>query len=827
MRAQDNKKQAKYNEVIHLISHYGYNNIHNFRKKSTTELTQSGINGFIFDLALSSDSNKVKLITSRKDTLDFSLVCDSLRSFCQKDTSHVLTLFLNYQFDSSFLIQSFQKGNIYNNIWQGNFNAEMPTIGHLTKINKQLICFSYHKYNSSKQLIKYAWDYAVNPCNTDEIEPKFNGEFCNGNITNKLLYLSSYQTSEQTLPKVNVKVDTNQDPFFISHALNVWKNTGKVINFLVFDLYNRNYKGLRSHFNTQLNISGTISYNREPLQKVFWEGDFNAVTHGEYSFPVTLNDNVVLKPVSPGFRFIPEEIKIEDITKSITQNFIAVPLEIHHNMSAYFPFNEEIKDEGPQKFKVLNHGAKIVMDGKRNHVAEFDGKSYITIPEANTLGMSNSDFTVSAWIKLDRENTRNKRDFSIMGTKENYYRGGLHLQTRDNRPYFGFFSNDLWGNSHISPKRWYHVVWRYTKYNQEQAIFVNGKPDVSSLNHPAFVSNSNIYIGRSISQDNLYEGRIDDVIIWERALGEDEIWNLYQDISLDKGNVFINYLKRNKYWLAACLFITTVILLVFRRKKNASKPNSKPEISSISIQEQIPTKNTIRLFGDLQIIDQSGEDITNKFTPRLKQIFVYLIIKSKSSDQGVSSDEFIHEIWPGFDRKKAINNRGVSISKLRSLLELMDNITISNHQERWRIDLSESVYCDYYDCLNKLKSNLFNDREKLNAFLSIVQRGAFLHDCKDSSFDEIKGNFSNKVIDILTRLLSDFDLNQNPELVIQISDRILAADDVNEEALKYKIKALIVLRQVNQAKFLFKSFKEKHEEIYNEALNITFEELIH
>ena len=97
----------------------------------------------------------------------------------------------------------------------------------------------------------------------------------------------------------------------------------------------------------------------------------------------------------------------------------------------------------------------------------------------------------------------------------------------------------------------------------------------------------------------------------------------------------------------------------------------------------------------------------------------------------------------------------------------------------------------------------------------------------DTWLDDIKGKVTNKVIDILIRLLNEFDLDQNPELVIQIADRILFADDFNEEALKYKIKALLVLRQTNQAKFTYKSFKERYSELYNEQFPQTFEKLAH
>ncbi|GAF03971.1 hypothetical protein JCM21142_72661 [Saccharicrinis fermentans DSM 9555 = JCM 21142] len=824
--AQKKLAEIKYNEVINLINHYEHNSLYNFKSHPTNRLNNQGINGFILDLQLSKDSNKIEVLHQNKKWItDFATVCDSLATYCQQDTLHVLSIFFNYHFDPKLLVHFLKSHPIHQHIWQGDFNAQWPTMAHLISNNKQIICFAYTGKNSPSPFIHYLWDYAANPCDSKEIEPKLNGEFCHGNIQNKLLYLTSYQTFAHDPPSQSRQtwIDTNQDPFFISHALNSWKNTGKVINFIVYDDKQKNYKGLKGHLLSQRSISGTISYNRQAIDKVFWQGDFNAVTYGEYNFPATLNEVVKLRPECPGFKFVPEEIHIEGITKDVTQNFIAIPLTLNHSIRAYYPFDSNIKDEGPHQFELENKGCKIVHDGQRNNVIELDGKSYITIAKANDLGISDSDFTVSAWIKLARNNEADQRDFSILGTQENYYRGGLHLQSRDNRPYFGFFSNDLWGNTKFIPGKWYHVVWRYTKYTQEQAIFVDGKEDVSSLNHPPFVSNSHIYIGRSISQDNLFEGRIDNLLIWNRALGKEEIWHLSQDISDIQEDSIVHFIMRNKYWMGAFIFLLVTLILFTRKSKTT--PTDKV-IENIDLKQKAPKKNAIKLFGDFQILDKNGEDITHCFTPRLKQIFIYLLIYSKEEPHGISSDEFIQMIWPNFDRKKAINNRGVSLSKLRNILEAMDKIYISNHHERWKLEITSNVYCDYYECLEKLDSNLFNNRENLHIFLSTVQRGAYLQDCQESTFDEIKGKFSNKVIDVLTRLMFDFDMSQHPEIIVKIANRILKTDDLNEDAIKYKIKALLVLRQNNEARFLFKSYQQRYQKIYNQELPISYEDLI-
>lgn len=822
-------QSGRYNEEINIVSNYTYTNFGDNETLTIPELLKKEVQGFIFKLVLGSDTNSIDIISPHNTKIDFATICDHLHRYCAEDTSHVITLFFDYDFDSDLLVNFLKKQKCYDNIWKQMPDAECPTISSLVSAEEQLMCFTLNDGSGHSPIVKNFWDYAAKPCFTNHIEPTINGEFCRGTLKNNLLFLTSFSFAENnTVANFPFNLNNiNENPFFVGHSINLWKNTGKKPNFIVFNKYHGVFNALRSHLNRQISISGTISYNRKPLDRVFWEGDFISVSHGQYCFPATPHENVALKPQTPGFRFVPEEISVKELSENMVRNFIAIPLDLQTNLVAYFPFNDKMDDQGPMKLKVDNQGAKLVGDGNRNGVAEFDGHSFITLPKANAVGISNSDFTVSAWVKLARDNNNIKRDFSVMGTEESYYRGGLHLQIRNNKTYFGFYSNDLSGTTELAPNRWYHVVWRYIKYNQEQAIFVNGKADGASLNHPAFISNSNLYIGKSISQDNLFEGRIDDLIIWNRALGEEEIWNLYQDVSLIDNNSIINYLKRNKFWLGGLLFLVTLVVLALSKKKNKISPKTIfNDIHPIEITDRAPTKNAVKLFGNFQVLDKTGLDITHQFTPRLKQIFIYLIIKSKSAPQGLSSEEFINAIWPSFDRKNAINNRGVSINKLRSVLESMDTIHIYNHQERWKLEVSDNVYCDYHYCFDKLNNKLLGDRDKLNSFLSIVQRGAFLSDCNDSCFDEIKGICSNEVIDVLTHMLSDLDWNQNPGMMIKIADRILAADDMNEDALRYKIKALMALRQNNQAKFLYKSFKEKYEDILDQKFPTTFEEII-
>jgi hypothetical protein len=125
------------------------------------------------------------------------------------------------------------------------------------------------------------------------------------------------------------------------------------------------------------------------------------------------------------------------------------------NLVLYLPFDKEANDESLNK----NHGkpARVIFENDKNrgNVATFKGNSYIVLPKSEALSLRDHSFTISAWIKLEENNNI---DNSIVGTTVRSYQEGLHFTIRENRPYFGFYANDIQGNHTIENDVWYHIV---------------------------------------------------------------------------------------------------------------------------------------------------------------------------------------------------------------------------------------------------------------------------------------------------------------------------------------------------------------------------------
>ena len=189
---------------------------------------------------------------------------------------------------------------------------------------------------------------------------------------------------------------------------------------------------------------------------------------------------------------------------------------------AYYDFEEGTGTTLLDKSGNNHHGTLVNMNssdwvsGKSGlgTALDFDGSNdHVTLRAANTLGFQ-GNFTASAWIRLDNTNGDN----TILGQDA----AALHLTTRGNKNHFGFWGNDTSGGSQtLSIGQWTHLAWRYN--NGEQTMFQNGVLDNSTGGHAALSNNSTIAIGRSNGNQGWFNGRIDEVAIFDKPLSNSEI----------------------------------------------------------------------------------------------------------------------------------------------------------------------------------------------------------------------------------------------------------------------------------------------------------------
>ncbi|NEO90758.1 MAG: hypothetical protein F6K56_11100, partial [Moorea sp. SIO3G5] len=243
------------------------------------------------------------------------------------------------------------------------------------------------------------------------------------------------------------------------------------------------------------------------------------------------------KPISQGLE---EGIPIEDgINAGFTSadnktyffkdNQYFIWKDLQEGLVGHYPFNGNAKDVSGNGHDGTVHGATLTSGrfGNGNSAYQFDGiNDYIELPYAPDLKLTNHSFTVSAWVFINSfPSESDLRDLTILGTDENEKNNGLHLTIRKKKPYMGFYGNDTHGSTTIESGQWYCMTWRYDLTKQQQTIFINGNEDKTEAEHGHFQGEGGVNIGRSQNHHN-FNGKIDEVRIYERALSDEEIKQL-------------------------------------------------------------------------------------------------------------------------------------------------------------------------------------------------------------------------------------------------------------------------------------------------------------
>lgn len=137
---------------------------------------------------------------------------------------------------------------------------------------------------------------------------------------------------------------------------------------------------------------------------------------------------------------------------------------------------------------------------------------------------ANGSLTVGAWVNLDNLNGDNM----VFGTDVG---NPMHLGFRGGTPYFGFWGNDSSGGS-VTPGQWHYWTWRYDASLGEQSIWEDGLNVFKSGGHGQYVNGGNLTVGTTGNNGGDLAGAIDDARVYNVALSDADILNLFNDAAL-------------------------------------------------------------------------------------------------------------------------------------------------------------------------------------------------------------------------------------------------------------------------------------------------------
>lgn len=241
----------------------------------------------------------------------------------------------------------------------------------------------------------------------------------------------------------------------------------------------------------------------------------------------------------------------------------------------------------------------------------------------------------------------------------------------------------------------------------------------------------------------------------------------------------------------------------------------------------IPKKSySISFFGGFQVITKDGENITKKFTPLLKELFLLIYLKSfGNTDRGISSSKLKEILWYDKTDKDARNNRAVNIARLKGLLKKVGNIEISKSTGYWVMSIEDdSLEVDYNNYLN-ISEKKYPAKEDILEFIHFTKKGEFLQNLSYDWLDKYKAEVAENIIDTLINYANQNKNDLDAAFLIQMADIVLLFDSVNEEALEIKCKSLVKSGKHTLAKKNYENFKKEYKLLYGENFKVSFNSL--
>ena len=216
---------------------------------------------------------------------------------------------------------------------------------------------------------------------------------------------------------------------------------------------------------------------------------------------------------------------------------------------AYYPFNGNANDESGNGNHGAVNGATLTTDRFENieRAYSYNGKdTFISLPNDFFDGTENGTYTINFWTK------------NFQGGSRIFYKGGswkdLSIDINsDNKVKYSFRNgtntalNNLTSNTSLEQDKWYNITIR--QESGEIDLYLNGTFDAqlqtndvvdwsTSINTPC--AGVGMHFGKNYNNctvDVGYYGVIDDFGIWDRALTEEEIQNLYTSST---GDIILN-----------------------------------------------------------------------------------------------------------------------------------------------------------------------------------------------------------------------------------------------------------------------------------------------
>ena len=192
---------------------------------------------------------------------------------------------------------------------------------------------------------------------------------------------------------------------------------------------------------------------------------------------------------------------------------------------------KKVKDSSMYGNDGVINGAEWV-DGKYDGGLEFDVGTDVEIPDAKILRLTEAG-TIAVWIRCTAKQEGWARIVDKSFWQDNGY--DLALNPTGQVIQWEFFVNNstysAMGETSLSDNKWHHILVTFDNSKKEMRAYVDGVTDSEGAldgqkepdGTPIKANDLPLRLGRYSVENHHFIGKMDDVIIYNRAVAEDEI----------------------------------------------------------------------------------------------------------------------------------------------------------------------------------------------------------------------------------------------------------------------------------------------------------------
>ena len=711
-----------------------------------------------------------------------------------KSSHHTSAIFIDNSYSTDDLSRHFKKLQKYMHTYQ---NRIFPVLIDSSFTKMQVIDSLIDVNNLSNNIID---DYESVKSNINNNKRLLLLEIKNNNYFHILNFTDL--TNQYSMTNLDSLVEFSE---IAKPVFNFWHRTGKLPNFILTDNINEYMQliSIADTINNYPRIQGNVIYDHRPLNNIKWLEFPGLTTSGKFSIPIHKSHRIFLSPDKDGFKFSPDIVCFTALTFNNEKIFQAYLMDINNKMVADFPFDGEINNLcNTDNDKLLIQNIQFVNDSERGKVAKFNGKnSYIDCDKTIQIGNS-KQMTLSIWVKADRIS----ENHAFIGKGLDF-----SFKIREKNPTFTTAKIKDHSASYIfaDSTQWQHIA-IVVKENENVKFYINGEFKGLVAASEIKQSNNSLMIGTNL-WDEFYSGYMDDLKLWNRALNDLEIMDIFNNDKIKKKNNFTNY--------AIIIILLFFVFVIYKIKIQLPKKSIKVFPKSIDVIH-------IDFFGGFKITNNISDNSHNNLSPKTKHILILLLIKTVKQG-GISTKIMTELLWQGFSVEKAKNNKSTYIRKLRTFLKDFKGIEIIHENKKWQINLPENVKFDYEKFIE-----LINDPEtlsmntKTNELIKIISKGQFLPEIEIDWLDDYRLDITNKLDNFLKEYQKQNNIRKNPGLTFTIASEIRKFDPINETALALQIQSQINLGNHSFAKKCYDTFIKDYKMLYNENFPKKFQDFI-